>query len=245
MCELSVISPGLSVPHGTGANLYRLLTTLRSQRLTNCGVYVPDRGQQATAMTDFAIKQHLTVKNIFIAIVALNIFSTVSTTQLGGTFQDTAKPIVRTVPPIAKAPSAGPPLIAHMVPDEAVAPATEPAVAPLRPPMAKPPTEAKPHPRKVSGNSPSVSWMMLLTIGAMALYARYLAARMAQNAVEHAVGSVKQIYGALAGLSARPRAPAKPVHAARPPPTQAPPKVKAAQPRKSTVVRASRWPFAA
>ena len=87
---------------------------------------------------------------------------------------------------------------------------------------------------------------MLLSIGAMALYARYLAARMAQNAIEHAVGSVKQIYNVLAGLSAGPRTPAKPVHAAADPPAaQAAPKVQAAQPRKSTVVRPSRWPFAA
>ncbi len=62
--------------------------------------------------------QLLTVKNIFIAIVALNILSAFSTTQLGGTFQETAKPVVSTVPPVTKAPSAGPPLIAHMVPGD-------------------------------------------------------------------------------------------------------------------------------
>jgi hypothetical protein len=190
-------------------------------------------------------KQLLTIKNIFIAIVALNILSAFSTTQLGGTFQEAAKPIARTVPPVTKVPSAGPPLIAHMVPGEALAPIPEPPVDARRLDTGKPPAQDKPRRQKTSSNPPSVNWMMLLSIGAMALYARYLAVQMAQNAIVHAVGSVKQIYNVLAGLSAGPRTPARPVYAARPPSAQAAPKVQAAQPRKSTVVRASRWPFAA
>jgi hypothetical protein len=189
--------------------------------------------------------QLLTVKNIFIAIVALNILSAVSTTQLGGTFQETAKPVVSTVPPVTKAPSAGPPLIAHMVPGEALAPITEPTVDARRLDNGKPPAQAKPRRQKTSSNPPSVSWMMLLSIGAMALYARYLAVQMAQNAIVHAVDSVKHIAGALTSLRAGVRPPSKPAQAAQPRSAQAPPKVQAAQPRKSTVVRASRWPFAA
>ena len=196
-------------------------------------------------MRNSNFSQHLTVKNIFIAFVALNILSAMTTSRISGTFHEAAKPIARTVPPTSGAPAVGPPLIAHMVPGEAVALTTEPPVEARRPDTAKPPAQAKPRRQKNSSNPPSVSWMMLLSIGAMALYARYLAARMAQNAIEHAVGSVKQIYNVLAGLSAGPRTPAKPVHAARPPSAQAAPKVQAAQPRKSTVVRPSRWPFAA
>jgi hypothetical protein len=189
--------------------------------------------------------QLLTVKNIFIAIVALNILSAFSTTQLGGTFQETAKPVVSTVPPVTKAPLAGPPLIAHMVPGDTLVPNTEPTVDARRLDTGKPPAQAKPRHQKTSSNPPSVSWMMLLSIGAMALYARYLAVQMAQNAIVHAVDSVKKIAGALTSLRGGVRPPSKPAQSAVPRSAQAPPKVLAAQPRKSTVVRASRWPFAA
>lgn len=187
--------------------------------------------------------QHLTVKNIFIAVIALNILSAMTTSRFSGTFHEAAKPMVRTMPPTAKVPAAGPPLIAHIVPGEAVDLTAGPPVELRRPNTAKPSAQAKP--RRQKSNSPGVNWLMLVAIGAMALYARYLAARMAQNAVVHAVDSIKQIAGALRALSAGGRAPAKPSHAARPPSTQAPHKMQAAKPRKSTVVRPSRWPFAA
>ena len=63
-------------------------------------------------MRNSNLSQHLTVKNIFIAFVALNILSAMTTSRFGGTFHEAAKPIARTVPPTVGAPAAGPPLIA-------------------------------------------------------------------------------------------------------------------------------------
>lgn len=189
------------------------------------------------------LSQYLTLKNIFLAIVALNILSAMTTSRFSGTFHEAARPMARTVPSPVKAPAAGPPLIAHIVPGEAVALTTEPPIEARRLDTAKPAAQAKP--RRQKSSPPGINWLMLVAMGAMALYARYLAVRMAQNAVAHAVDSIKQIAGALRALGAGGRAPAKPSHAARPPATQAPSKAQAAQPRKSTVVRPSRWPFAA
>ncbi|MBY0227028.1 MAG: hypothetical protein K2Q28_14585 [Hyphomicrobium sp.] len=189
------------------------------------------------------LSQYLTLRNIFLAIVALNILSAMTTSRLSGKFHEAAKPMVRTVPSTANAPAAGPPLIAHIVPGEAVDLTAGPPVESRRPDTAKPSAQAKP--RRQKSNPPGVNWLMLVAMGAMALYARYLAARMAQNAVVHAVDSIKQIAGALRAFGAGGRAPAKPAHAAPPPSTQALHKMQAAKPRKSTVVRASRWPFAA
>jgi hypothetical protein len=194
-------------------------------------------------MSKTKLSQYLTMKNIILAIVALNILSAMTTSRFSGTFHEAAKPIAGTVPSTANAPAAGPPLIAHIVPGEAVDLTTGSPVEARRRDATKPSVQAKPHRQK--SNSPSIDWLMLLAIGAMALYARYLAARMAQTAVEHAVGSVKQIYNVLAGLSAGPRTPAKSSHAVGPPLTQAPPRVRPNQSRKNTVVRPSRWPFAA
>ncbi len=199
-------------------------------------------------MTSTQLKQHLTVKNIFIAIVALNVLSAMTVGPSGGTFQHVSKAPVSTPREAPGAAVADPGMAAHLMPGEAQPPHAAMSERPAPPAWTKPAPQAKPAARSkpASSDPPGVNWIMLLSIGAMALYARYLAARMAQNAVEHAVGSVKQIFGALAGLSAGPRVPAKPVHAARQPSTPAPPKAKVAQqPRKSTVVRASRWPFAA
>jgi hypothetical protein len=158
---------------------------------------------------------------------------------------------------------ADPALIAHMFPGEALLPADlPPADAERLPPPADaaPPRHetvkplAKPAPAKKPrvSDPPGVNWPMLLSIGAMALYARYLAAKMAQTAISQAVDSVKQIAGALGTLGAAVRAPtAKTAPARAPilPKAPAAPAQKTAsatvRPRSSTVVRASRWPFAA
>ncbi len=117
-------------------------------------------------MQNFNFTQHLTIKNIFIAIVALNILSAMSTTRLGGTFHETARPSARTLPQAAKVPATDPALIAHMVPGEALpAQAEVPAVRPR--PVWQKPVQAKPQPQRVTPSSPpSVSWIMLLSIGA-------------------------------------------------------------------------------
>jgi len=59
-------------------------------------------------MTSSEIKQHLTVKNVFLAIVALNIFSAVSLSPIGGTFEEMGKPVVRPMQQPPAAPSANP-----------------------------------------------------------------------------------------------------------------------------------------
>jgi hypothetical protein len=198
-------------------------------------------------MTASQIKQHLTVKNIFIAIVALNIFSAVSTSRIGGTFEHTSKAPVSTEIGGPKAPVADPGLIAHMMPGEHLPAQAEPSSEPKQPAwkkVAPPPSKTVSKPK--TSDSPTVRWPMLLALCAMALFARYLAIKMAQTAVVNAIDSVKQIAGALNKLGSRAGAPAKPVQSARLPLAQPPPRnVKGASPRKSTVVRASRWPFAA
>jgi hypothetical protein len=172
-------------------------------------------------------------------------------------FEAVSPEIARPAPAAKSEPApTDPALIAHMFPGEALLPAEMPpartetpdppaAAAPTldetAKPLAKPATAKKP---RVS-DPPGVKWLMLLMIGAMALYARYVAARMAQNAVWHAVESIKHIASALGSSSNGLRMPSKPAPVARQPAAQPKPKLHPASSRKSTVVRASRWPFAA
>lgn len=88
---------------------------------------------------------------------------------------------------------------------------------------------------------------MLLSVGAMALYVRYLINKAVQSAAGQVFNVAKQVAGSLAGGKAAapptgsPKATApKPRPATKPPVPH--PKT---QSRKTTVVRPSRWPFAA
>lgn len=208
-------------------------------------------------MTSTDIKRHLTVKNIFIAIVALNILSAFPLGSIGGTFHETSKEPRRVITKQAVTPaSLDQNTVAHMVPGETLPEGFErPAKAP--PPGWKSSSEqVKPKPQRTSNSPPGVNWIMLLSIAAMALYARYLAAQMAQNAVVGAVESIKHIAGALKKLgggggaaskqSATKQSPAKQgaftlLSVPNKPAPQ--PKPYAAPARKNTVVRASRWPL--
>jgi hypothetical protein len=180
------------------------------------------------------------------------------------TFDAVARDLARSAGSAAPAGKTGagsvdPALIAHLFPGEALLPADVAPVAaepPSPPAAAAPPHDemAKLTPAKKPrvSNPPGVNWLMLLAIGGMALYARYLAFQMAQTAISQAVDSVKQIAVALGTLGAGVRAPTAKTAPARAP---IPPKAPAAQvkktasatvrPRSCTVVRASRWPFAA
>jgi hypothetical protein len=173
------------------------------------------------------------------------------------TFEGVSPEIARPAPAAKPAPApTDPALIAHMFPGEALLPGDVPlarAESPDPPTVTVSPRDEtgkpldKPAPAKKPrvSDPPGVKWLMFLMIGAMALYARYVAARMAQNAVWHAVESIKHIASALGSLSTGDRGPPKPAQVARQPAAQPKPKVHPAPSRKSTVVRASRWPFAA
>lgn len=195
-------------------------------------------------MTPSQLKQHMTVKNVFIAIVALNIFHAVSTTQIGGTFQESSKPIVRNAPKVDKAPVAEPGLVAHMLPGEALPPPSDRTSAPAQAVRTKPQSQTT----TAAGDPPRVGWIMLLFVGAMALYVRYLMQKAMWNAAAQIGDFVKQAASAASRLKSRTTdLAAKPsplAQTSRPSPS-APRTAQPVTPRKNTVVRASRWPFAA
>jgi hypothetical protein len=198
--------------------------------------------------------QHLTIKNVFLAIVALNLLSAASTIHLGGTFKEAAPPVAKIVPPSVASPASDPGMIAHMVPGDAPPARAElPAVHQKRA-MDLPTTKVRPQPVRVAPSKvPGTEWMFFLIAAAMALYVRYLMGK----AVVHASGQVLEIArraaNALTGVAAgKPSATASTFAktAAMSPPapvlqqkTSMPPKTQ--RPRTATVVRPSRWPFAA
>lgn len=192
------------------------------------------------------LKQHLTVRNIFIAIVAINMLSAMTMSPLGGTFQHATEPITRSAPELtAQASKANPALIAHLFPGEAALPTAQQPPATMRSLSAAPARIAqRPHPEG-SSDPPKLGWIMLLSVGAMALYVRYLINKAVQSAAGQVFNVAKQVAGSLAGgKAAAPQAGSPKATAPRLSTKPSVPHAKT-QSRKTTVVRPSRWPFAA
>ncbi len=200
-------------------------------------------------MPTFQFTQHLTVRNIFIAIVALNMLSALSAGPFGGTFHDTVKPMARSVSHTGKRTQADLAIFSHMVPGEAVLPSTEMPAAPMRVVSPKQSAPVVPSRQKISSNPPSVSWIMLLTVGAMALYVRYMMGRAVQTAVGQLLTVAKRLVSAVAGgktgVSIPGAGPSLSGPSIRQSSNKNPLQKKTAPSRQNTIVRPSRWPFAA